>query len=120
MANEIFQALTYRVAEDNLTATAEVPGATSSMTGTELLGNIQIIATSATTVNVGSLASLGALFIQNLDATNFVEVDDVNTFDDFPQKILPGGWIMLRPQTTTIYAKADTAECRVKVVAHEL
>jgi len=120
MASEIYAALTYRVAEDNLTITAEIPGASLDMTGTEMTGNIQEIGTVAEAIALGDLASAGALVAHNLDATNFVEIDSANTFDKFPQKLLPGKWCVLRPQTVTIYAKADTAACRLKIVAHEL
>lgn len=46
------------------------------------------------------------LFIKNTDSNYSVEVDSVNTFDAFPQRIPPQKGIVLSPDTTTIYARS--------------
>lgn len=89
--------------------------------GTHSLESIQSIATSATAVSIGSCANIGFIFIQNLDPTNYVEVDIVNTFNSWPQKLLPGGpGIFLCPEGTAVFAKAHTGACDCKVVVCEL
>ena len=71
-------------------------------------------------MKIGDLANLtGGLLLKNNDATNYVEVDSANTFDKFPQKILPGGFLFLASQTLTIYAKANTAAISLTITAAE-
>lgn len=93
---------------------------TVTQTGDENYGGTQLIATSSTAVQLGSVSTIGHLCIRNLDATNYVEIDSASTFDKFPQKIKPGKAILLAPQTATIYAKANTAAVSIAVVAAEL
>lgn len=91
-----------------------------TQSGSHNIENVQNIGTVAETITLVDLASVGFILIKNLDATNYVEIDSANTFDKFPQKILPGGSILLSPETTTIYAKAHTAACDCLIVASEL
>lgn len=69
---------------------------------------------------LGDVTTIGFLLLKNLSAANYVEIDSVNTFNGFPQKILAGEFILLKPQTATIYARANTAEVNLQVVALEL
>jgi hypothetical protein len=94
--------------------------ASSSVTqsGTGALFQTQSIGTSSEALNLGDLANVGGgLLIKNTDETNYVEIDAVNTFNSFPQKILAGRTILLAPQTTTIYAKANTASVAITIAA---
>lgn len=77
-----------------------------------LIQGSEAILTTATTLAPGSLTGAGKLLFINLDAVNFVQIDSANTFDKFPQKVGPGEAVLLSPQTTTLYAKADTATCQ--------
>ena len=89
--------------------------ATATMAGTNLLDATQDIGTSAEAITFGDVSGApGLLVVTNLSATNYVEVDAVNTFDAFPQKIMPGMSIVLAPETGTIYAKAHTATVKVR------
>ena len=92
----------------------------ATQSGSENFGGTQSIATSATALELGAVSTIGGLFIYNGDSTNYVEIDSANTFDKFPQKILPLRGILLAPQTTTIYAKANTAAVEITVGAYEL
>jgi len=86
--------------------------------GVGALFQTQSIGTTAEALDLGDLANVGGLLVvKNTDATNYVEVDAVNTFNSFPQKILPGQAIVLGAQTTTIYARANTAAVSVVVAA---
>lgn len=93
---------------------------TLDMAGNELLQATQLIGTGAELLTFGDIAGApGVVLFVNLDATNYVEVDSANTFDKFPQKLMPGDSILLRPQTGNIYARANTAACRCLKVATE-
>jgi len=81
------------------------------------MGDEQTIATTSTALNLGDISGIKALYVRNLDATNFVQIDSNNGFANFPQKLYPGDAILLLPQTTTIYAKADTAPVKIWIVA---
>lgn len=118
MANEI----TYTV---NLTvrkgAAIINPGAiteTLTMVGDDSLQATQVVGTSAEALNLGEVSGVPAVvLIQNRDTTNFVLVGFTNPPTEI--KILPGGALLMTPATGTIYAKADTAACRVLVCAVE-
>lgn len=76
------------------------------------------------TVGSTTAASLGldvpspkTVYIQNLDDTNFVTVDAVAGLTGWPQKLLPGTGVVLRPPNGTIYAKADSAPVNIWIVA---
>lgn len=90
----------------------------STQSGTGVLVSQQTIGTTAEALVLTDLANVsGGLFLKNNDATNYVEVDSANTFDKFPQKIPPGGFVFLGAQSTTIYAKANTAACILTIAA---
>jgi hypothetical protein len=78
---------------------------------------IQSIATSSTQIVLEVTGNPAYLLIINEDPTNYVEVDSVNTFNNFPQKILAGGFIVLSPETATVYAKANTGAVLITVLA---
>lgn len=84
----------------------------------DYLGEEQTIDTTSTALSFGDMvAAPKSLYVRNLDATNYVEIDESNSFNAFPQKIPPGGAILLLPQTLTIYGKANTAAVKVWIVA---
>jgi hypothetical protein len=112
----------------NISASISVGGAASialvnassyTQSGSGILLEPQTIGTSAELLTFGDLANLGGgLLITNDDTTNYVEIDSVNTFDSgMQQKLIPGQGVVLRPQATTIYAKANTAACIVSKAA---
>lgn len=92
---------------------------TEDMAGNNFGNNVVNVATSGAAIDIGSCSAIGWLLVKNLDPVNFIQVDAANNFALFPQKILPGEMIALRPQTTTIYAKADTAQCTAQIIVCE-
>jgi hypothetical protein len=82
------------------------------------IGSEQAIGTSETSIDLGAVGStpLGVM-IWNLDATNYVQVDNSSAFTNFPQKVLPGQAIYLAPETGTLYAKANTSGVTIYVVS---
>lgn len=78
---------------------------------------VQTIGTTASLIDLSDFSSPPPfLFIKNLDSDHYVEVDTSNTFTNFPQRIYPGLAAYLTPQTTTIYAKADTAPVDIQLM----
>lgn len=65
------------------------------------------------------LAAVGYVFIHNLDSTNYVQIGPASGRTDF--RLLAGEANMFRLDTgTTIYVKANTAECDVEFILIEL
>lgn len=91
------------------------------MTGNDMTSATQVIGTTAETINLGEISSApGTLIIKNLDTTNFVEIGGDSGLTVFKLKILAGREVIISPTSATIYAKADTASCRVQIVAFDL
>lgn len=86
-------------------------------TGTQACKTVQSIATSSTQIVLEVTGNPAYLMLINQDPTNFVQIDANTSFNGFPQKILPGGFIVLSPETATVYAKADTAGILLAVLA---
>lgn len=93
---------------------------TATQVGSENVAGTQSIATASTAIDFGAVTTVGDVYVENTDATNYVEVDLATTFDKWPQKILPGKAILLHPQSVTMFAKANTAAVAIRVVAAEL
>jgi hypothetical protein len=115
MANEI---------SINLTAAVNDSGNSVSGTATysanfsgNFIGNEQTVGTTAEVVQFGDVTTPVIVLVKNLDTTNFIQVDSISTMANFPQKLHPGQGCLLLPETGTIYCKADTATCKVLVVA---
>lgn len=77
----------------------------------------QNVGTSEETMLKGDIGTIGTLYIQNNDATNFVYVYFVtaNTASGF--KLGAGRVACFPVGITTIYLKADTAACEVAIAA---
>lgn len=118
MANEIVFNATFQVAKAGA-AVSMALALTEDLVGNNFGNNVVNIATSGAVIDIGSCSAIGWLLVKNLDPVNYIEVDAANNFALFPQKILPGEMIALRPETTTIYAKANTAQCTAQIIVVE-
>lgn len=104
------------VANDQL----QVSSGAVTMAGVNFVKTTMTVPTSATALPLTNLTGIPpVLAIKNLDTTNYVEVDAVNTFNAFPQKVKPGGIVVLCPETATIYVRANTASCQIQYFACE-
>ena len=93
---------------------------TLDMAGDDMLQSTQLIATAATALTFDGITGAPAvLLVENLDAVNYVEIDSANTFDKWPQKLMPGDVVILRSQTGVIYGRANVAAVRIAKVAVE-
>jgi hypothetical protein len=119
MANEIFTSLELTARKNGATISARVSG-DQDMAGDDLLQLTQVIGTTAEAVSFGEITGAPAqVMIQNLDATNFVEIGGDSGLTVFKLKILAGKAVLISPSSGTMYAKADTAAVRILVVAVE-
>ena len=120
MANEITQNITLQVTKNGET-TSLAHSKRVTQTGDDYTKKTQNIGTSAELVDLGDITGApGQLVIKNLDATNFVEIGGDSGLTVFKLKILAGEALLISPSSATIYAKADTAACRVSIFAIEI
>lgn len=119
MANEITVTSSIIASKNGATMQAAF-NKTLDMAGDQMINNVQIVGTTAETLVVGDVTTIGYTILKNLDATNYVEIDSVAGMTSFPQKLLPGEFCVLKPQTANIYAKANTASVNLLVVSVEL
>lgn len=119
MANEIYTNLQLTVRKNGATISATAAG-NQDMAGDDMTQITQVIGTTAETIGFGDITGAPAqVLIQNLDATNFVEIGGDSGLTVFKLKILPGKAVSISPASGTMYAKADTAAVRILIVAAE-
>jgi hypothetical protein len=108
--------------EISVTVTAGITVSSQTVSGTstykddltgEYIGEEQSVGTTAALIDVGTITTPAILYVRNLDATNYIEVDSISTMANFPQKLFPGEAVLLKPETGTVYAKAHTAPCQI-------
>lgn len=75
------------------------------------------VGTSEETIAFTDITTPGYLYIKNLDGTNYVEVGFTTTATAAAMKVAAGGFLIVPlSSTATVYAKANTAACRVRVI----
>ena len=81
----------------------------------------QSIATSDTAITIGSIATLGIVVIENLDATNFVDIGSYVAATFYPLvRVLAGERYPFRVKPgLTLYAKADTSAVKIQKTIYE-
>lgn len=119
MANEITMQVLLSTTKAN---GALSPGTLTGQVSQTNIPNIDStisIGTTAEQLDFGDISGAPAAFeMKNLDTTNFVQVAlDSGVSTQIFAKLLPGAVMLIPPATGTIYAKADTAACFVKLVA---
>ena len=118
MANEISYTLNLVARKGGAVVNPGGITETLTMAGDDMIQTTQLIGTSAELLSFGEISGApSVVLIKNLDATNFVLVGFTNPPTEI--KILAGGGLLMTPATATIYAKADTAACRVLLCATE-
>lgn len=110
MANELqFQwGINYSLSGDTLTKSGNI---SHTVTNTPRLSGRQSIGTSEVTLSITPVSSVGQVWIQNLDATNYVTVGAVT--GQRPVRIDPGKAAWFRPTANAIFIAANTAACEV-------
>ena len=89
---------------------------TPTIAGAQWVDNVQSIATSETTIVMGDATGAGWVFMQNQDATNYVEIKTAASGTIFA-KLLAGEYCFFRfgSGVTAPVAIANTAACNLRV-----
>jgi len=119
MAKEIGISLSISIQKNGAGASGTL-SISPDLTGELILQNVQNIGTSAEAVTLGDITTAGQVFIKNLDATNFVEVFLDSGGTQRIAKLRPGYGMYIPFEGTALYAKANTASCKIQVVASEV
>ncbi len=89
-------------------------GNTFTVSGEDFFKGTQLVTTSAAVLNKGTITTPGMMVIKNLDASNYVELDNATfTIDAGAVRIMPGCYAMYRSVAAAPYICAKTASCRV-------
>lgn len=119
MANEITVGVSLRAVKNG----AEIAVGyqkTFDMDGADMGHATQDIGTSAETLDFGDVTGApGVVLVRNLDGTNFVDLAlDSGMVQKFA-RLRPGHFTLWQPVEAAVYAKADTAACRVMLTPVE-
>lgn len=76
---------------------------------------VQVVGTTEESFALVDVASVRYFLVQNLDATNFVQVGVAT--GAYAGKLLPGDFMIFPPNANALFLKADTAACAVLVLA---
>ena len=90
------------------------------MTGTRAMNRIVKATTTDATLPLTDFDNVGQVMLTNLDPTNSILVDAVNTYNAFPQTLLAGKSIILAPATTTIHFKSSAGTPLLEMMALEI
>lgn len=119
MANEITESAGLQASKNGAMVSRSY-SAQLSMTGTHMTQDVQTIATTATALTFGGISGAPSkVMIKNLDAVNYVEIAADSGITQFVQKLMPGDFILLSPESGTIYGKAHTASVDIEKTAIE-
>lgn len=121
MANEITLNAGATCTKSGVSISASA-SASISQSGAQNISNVQIIGATTEAITLGDVATIGYLFVKNLDATNFVTIGLATpvTSGDASIHLLPGEFALIPTRQATWYALADTAPVNLQVVAFEL
>ena len=119
MANELVMSLHLRAT----LSSGQVLEITKSYTTIDVAGargldTVQSVGTSEEAIQLGDLAATGGyVYLENLDATNFIGVRQGTGATDLI-KLLAGDWCVFRihGSSTAPFAIADTAACNLRIV----
>lgn len=117
MANEIQVSGQLNVAKGNLSAVHAVSGIhTLNAASPAKAAGIAAIGTSQEAVSIGDVATAGWAMFKNLDSTNYLEIGIEITGTFFPFLKLKAGEAAgpLRLGVNSIYARANTAACKLQ------
>lgn len=118
MANEIQVSIAFQATKNGATAGGTYSG-TLTMSGDQLISNVQIIGTSNEAITLGDVTATGVrIMLKNLDATNYVEIFSDSGNANLISKIPATESIYIQPNAA-IYARANTSSINLLVVAVE-
>jgi len=117
MANELVLGVTISFSKGGATYRDSITKSIT-ITGDTYTSGVQSVGTSEEELPQGAdLGTPGFVVVQNLDATNYVEIG--HTTGVYGVKCKAGEPAVFRLDGTTLYAKANTAACLVKYTIFE-
>ncbi len=123
MADELtLSGLLITFVKANVPSTSFTAGSiTPDIAGSQWMDNVQNVGTTEEAILMGDVAAGGYCFVQNMDATNFVELRSGTGATDFI-RLLAGEWCIFRlsPDATAPFAIADTAAVNVRFLRFDL
>lgn len=84
------------------------------VSGTAGIQNVIAVGTSDESLALGDIATIGWLYMRNLDATNFITFGADGTL--YNGKMKPGEPCLMRWNGAAIHVKANTAPCNMEYV----
>ena len=84
-------------------------------TGAAAKANPQTVGTAEEQFALVDVASVRFFVVQNLDPTNFVQVGTAT--GAYSIKLMPGDPAVFPPNANALFLKADTAACKVNILA---
>ncbi len=117
MANEITVTMTLKLAKSGIST--QLSGSyKASQTGQFYEAGLQSIGTSPEeTLAKGDIGTIGYALVKNTDDTNYVELGTSSGV--YSTKLKPGEAALMPPNSTAIYAKANTASVNVEYLLIE-
>ncbi len=116
MASELNASASLSVLKNSATANAQGSGA-FDVAGTYYIKSTVSIGTGDETLDIGDVATVGMVFLKNLDATNYIQFGQNGT--DYAIKLLPGEFALFRWTSNAIHAKAHTGACLLEFLIVE-
>lgn len=117
--NEIQYSATLQASKGGATVSKSASAALTQ-TGDDSLQQTQDITTAGAQLDFGNITGAPAkLLIINLDATNYITLYGDSGFTQAQDKILPQDFILRSPSSGSLWAKANTATCKIQIVAAE-
>jgi hypothetical protein len=114
MANELTSSVSLTYSKSGVVA-AVTASKQSDITTGRAIDITQVVGTTEESVALVDVASIEEVVIQNLDATNFVEVGSATGV--YSIKIKAGRIALFQPAANALFLKANTAACLVRIVA---
>jgi len=119
MANEGYFSINLRASKSGANVGQSVSGRLD-MIGSNMTQTTQTIGTTAELVAFGDISGAPQmLLIQNLDATNYIEIGGDSGLTVFKLKIPAGKSNIVSLTSATLYAQANTAAVNILIVALE-
>ena len=123
MASEITVTVSlsgYKPAVMTSAISRSISAAVFNMTGNYVQQGVQLIATSATALNLGAVTAPHWAYFKNLDASNFLKIRNGASGADFIELLAGEGGVFPLLHTGTPYAIADTAACLLEYLIFSL
>jgi hypothetical protein len=112
MADELTLSVNFSVTKDGATTSVRVSD-TIDVSASPRASGVQSIGTAWEAINMGEVTSPGYFFYHNLDATNYIEFSADSGGANALGKAVTNDFGCFRVTSSAIYARANTAACKL-------